>query len=62
MSLSICLNACETTLTSSKSDQTLTSQAISIRSGHSNWVEEHFQTEIVNIGLEQLGYKKVIHP
>ncbi len=57
MSLSICLTACEKTLPSSKSDQTLPSQAVSIRSAHSNWIEEHFQTEIVNIGLEKLGYK-----
>ncbi len=28
-----------------------------IRAAHSNWVEEHFQTEIVNIGLEKLGYQ-----
>ena len=61
MSLSICLTACDKTLPSSKSDQTLPSQAISIRSGHSNWIEEHFQTEIVNIGLEKLGYE-IIKP
>lgn len=29
---------------------------IRVRSAHSNWIEERFQTEIVNIGLEQLGY------
>ncbi|NES06304.1 MAG: glycine betaine/L-proline ABC transporter substrate-binding protein ProX [Okeania sp. SIO2F4] len=28
-----------------------------VRAAHSNWVEEHFQTEIVNIGLEKLGYQ-----
>ena len=28
-----------------------------VRSAHSNWIEEHFQTEIVNIGLEKLGYQ-----
>lgn len=28
-----------------------------IRSVHSTWIEEHFQTEIVNIGLEMLGYQ-----
>lgn len=27
------------------------------RSAHSSWIEERFQTEIVNIGLEKLGYK-----
>lgn len=33
------------------------SQTVNIRSAHSNWIEESFQTEIVNIGLEKLGYK-----
>ncbi len=28
-----------------------------VSSAHSNWIEEHFQTEIVNIGLEKLGYE-----
>ena len=28
-----------------------------IRVAHSNWIEEHFQSEIVNIGLEKLGYQ-----
>ncbi|EGJ30053.1 ABC-type proline/glycine betaine transport system, periplasmic component [Moorena producens 3L] len=28
-----------------------------VRSAHSNWVEEQFQTQIVNIGLEKLGYE-----
>jgi len=28
----------------------------SVRSAHSSWVEESFQTEVVNIGLAQLGY------
>ncbi|NET40902.1 glycine betaine/L-proline ABC transporter substrate-binding protein ProX [Okeania sp. SIO2B3] len=32
-------------------------QTVSIRSAHSNWIEESFQTNIVNIGLEKLGYK-----
>ena len=32
-------------------------QAVNIRSAHSSWIEESFQTEIVNIGLEKLGYK-----
>ena len=33
------------------------SQTVIIRSAHSNWIEESFQTNIVNIGLEKLGYK-----
>ncbi|NER22246.1 MAG: glycine betaine/L-proline ABC transporter substrate-binding protein ProX [Symploca sp. SIO1C2] len=28
-----------------------------VRAAHSNWTEEHFQTAIVNIGLEKLGYE-----
>lgn len=48
------LTACQPTLDSanngSKSQGT-------VRTAHSNWVEEHFQTEIVKIGLEQLGYQ-----
>lgn len=34
-----------------------TSPVKKIRSAHSNWIEEHFQTEIINIGLEKLGYQ-----
>ncbi|MDY7005213.1 MAG: glycine betaine/L-proline ABC transporter substrate-binding protein ProX [Cyanobacteriota bacterium] len=30
---------------------------LTIRSAHSNWIEELFQTEVVNIGLDKLGYK-----
>ncbi|MDJ0553293.1 MAG: glycine betaine/L-proline ABC transporter substrate-binding protein ProX [Microcoleaceae cyanobacterium MO_207.B10] len=33
------------------------SQTVTIRTAHSNWIEESFQTNIVNIGLEKLGYK-----
>lgn len=32
-------------------------QAVSIRSAHSSWIDERFQIEIVNMGLEKLGYK-----
>lgn len=34
-----------------------TSAAVQVRSAHSNWIEEQFQTDIINIGLEKLGYK-----
>ncbi|MDY7005208.1 MAG: glycine betaine/L-proline ABC transporter substrate-binding protein ProX [Cyanobacteriota bacterium] len=37
--------------------QTPNSQTVIIHSAHSNWIEELFQTNIVNIGLEKLGYK-----
>ena len=30
---------------------------VTLRTAHSSWVEEHFQTEIVKIGLEKLGYQ-----
>jgi len=30
---------------------------VTLRTAHSSWIEEHFQTEIVKIGLEQLGYQ-----
>ena len=32
-------------------------QKVTLRTAHSNWIEEHFQTEIVKIGLEKLGYQ-----
>ena len=34
-----------------------TSPVKKIRSAHSNWIEEYFQLEITNIGLEELGYE-----
>ena len=37
--------------------QALPGKGVTIRTAHSNWIEEHFQTAIVNIGLEKLGYK-----
>ncbi|NES72469.1 MAG: proline/glycine betaine ABC transporter substrate-binding protein ProX, partial [Okeania sp. SIO2D1] len=30
---------------------------VTIRSANSTWIQELFQTEVVNIGLEKLGYK-----
>lgn len=35
----------------------LPGNAITIRSGTNGWIEDLFQTEIVNIGLKRLGYK-----
>lgn len=32
-------------------------EGVRVRSAHSNWIEEHFQTAIVNLGLEELGYE-----
>ncbi|MGB3507906.1 MAG: glycine betaine/L-proline ABC transporter substrate-binding protein ProX [Microcoleaceae cyanobacterium] len=36
--------------------QQVPNSQIVIRSAHSNWIEESFQTQVVNIGLEKLGY------
>ncbi|NEP87519.1 MAG: glycine betaine/L-proline ABC transporter substrate-binding protein ProX [Okeania sp. SIO2C2] len=33
------------------------SETVTIRSANSSWIQELFQTEVVNIGLEKLGYK-----
>lgn len=49
-SLTACQTASESSSNDSKSQGTL-------RTAHSNWIEEHFQTEIVKIGLEKLGYQ-----
>ncbi|NET62473.1 MAG: glycine betaine/L-proline ABC transporter substrate-binding protein ProX [Symploca sp. SIO2E6] len=61
-SLLVGISACQTTpqstTESSESNQTaLPGKGVTARSAHSNWTEEHFQTEIVNIGLEALGYQ-----
>ncbi|NEP09845.1 MAG: glycine betaine/L-proline ABC transporter substrate-binding protein ProX [Symploca sp. SIO2C1] len=42
---------------STSEDKNLPGKGVSIRSAHSTWIEEKFQTEIVNLGLEKLGYK-----
>lgn len=41
----------------STENNTSPGQGVRIRSAHSSWIEERFQTEIVNIGLEKLGYQ-----
>ena len=50
------LIACQTTSESSDKKNDSTSQ-VAFRTAHSSWIEEHFQTEIVKIGLEKLGYQ-----
>ncbi|NEP57637.1 MAG: glycine betaine/L-proline ABC transporter substrate-binding protein ProX [Symploca sp. SIO2G7] len=42
---------------STAGDTNLPGKGVSIRSAHSTWIEEKFQTEIVNLGLERLGYQ-----
>ncbi|MGB5592429.1 MAG: glycine betaine/L-proline ABC transporter substrate-binding protein ProX, partial [Crocosphaera sp.] len=48
--------ACQQT-PQSNAPSTQSSQKVTLRTAHSTWIEEHFQTEIVKIGLEKLGYK-----
>ncbi|MGK7892936.1 MAG: glycine betaine/L-proline ABC transporter substrate-binding protein ProX [Xenococcus sp. (in: cyanobacteria)] len=50
------LIACQPAPESSESINGGTSQ-VTLRTAHSTWIEEHFQTEIVKIGLEKLGYQ-----
>jgi len=59
VSLFLGLTACQPTSESSDSSSSgsLPPEEVTIRSGHSSWVEESFQTQVVNIGLEQLGYQ-----
>ncbi|NET55814.1 MAG: glycine betaine/L-proline ABC transporter substrate-binding protein ProX [Symploca sp. SIO2E6] len=38
-------------------DKNFPGKGVRIRSAHSTWIEEKFQTEIVNLGLEELGYQ-----
>ncbi len=41
----------------SEDNTTESTEKVTVRTAHSNWIEEHFQTEIVKIGLEKLGYE-----
>ena len=50
------LIACQPAPKSTESTNESKSQ-VTLRTAHSSWIEEHFQTEIVKIGLEKLGYK-----
>ena len=50
------LIACQPAPESSTNTNGATSQ-VTLRTAHSSWIEEHFQTEIVKIGLEKLGYQ-----
>ena len=54
--LLISLIACQAE-TQSTIDKSLPGRGIKISTAHSTWIGERFQTEIVNIGLEKLGYK-----
>lgn len=44
-------------LAQTPSHSDLPGKGVIIRSGTSDWIEDRFQTEIINIGLERLGYK-----
>jgi len=48
--------ACRSTSPSS-SNTTYKPSQVTLTTAHSSWIEEHFQTEIVKIGLEKLGYQ-----
>ena len=48
--------ACQSSPKSSENTNGTTSK-VTLRTAHSSWTEEHFQTEIVKIGLEKLGYQ-----
>ena len=50
------LIACQPAPESSTNSNGETSK-VTLRTAHSSWIEEHFQTEIVKIGLEKLGYE-----
>ena len=50
------LIACQTT-PPSEDNTSQSTQKVTVRTAHSSWIEEHFQTEIVKIGLEKLGYE-----
>jgi ABC-type proline/glycine betaine transport system permease subunit/ABC-type proline/glycine betaine transport system substrate-binding protein len=54
--LLVSLVACQPLPDSYKNTNNIASQ-VKLRTAHSNWIEEHFQTEIVKIGLEKLGYQ-----
>lgn len=57
VSLFLGLTSCQPTSESSSSSGGLPPEEVTIRSGQSSWVEESFQTQVVNIGLKQLGYQ-----
>lgn len=50
------LFACQSTAPSSTNTSDEPSQ-VTLRTAHSSWIEEHFQTEIIKIGLGKLGYR-----
>ncbi|WP_439638177.1 glycine betaine/L-proline ABC transporter substrate-binding protein ProX, partial [Spirulina sp.] len=49
--------ASDSTASDSTASDSLPPEEVTIRAGHSNWIEESFQTQVVNLGLEQLGYQ-----
>ncbi|MEO0406256.1 MAG: glycine betaine/L-proline ABC transporter substrate-binding protein ProX [Cyanobacteria bacterium P01_A01_bin.135] len=58
----IALTACQTTSDSTppsagSSDPALPGAGVTVTPANSDWIQEQFTTEIVNIGLEDLGYE-----
>jgi len=52
-SLTVGLISCQPT---QQSTENIPPEQVTVRAAHSGFVEESFQTEVVNLGLEQLGY------
>ncbi|MBE7383131.1 MAG: glycine betaine/L-proline ABC transporter substrate-binding protein ProX [Leptolyngbya sp. SIO1E4] len=66
LSLLASLSACQSTseidnntasTSPSEESSALPGEGITIRPGTSDWIEERYQAEIINIGLEELGYE-----
>jgi glycine betaine/proline transport system substrate-binding protein len=55
--LTSCQPASESTASDSTTSDSLPPEEVTIRPSHTSWIEESFQTQVVNLGLEQLGYQ-----
>jgi glycine betaine/proline transport system substrate-binding protein len=55
--LTSCQTASESTTSESTASDSLPPEEVTIRPGHTNWIEESFQTQVVNLGLAKLGYQ-----
>lgn len=60
MGLMACQSVPEPEIKETETDKATTTSEVSntpLKLAHSSWVEEHFQTAVVTIGLERLGYQ-----
>lgn len=55
--LTSCQTASESTTSESTASDSLPPEEVTIRPGYSSWIEESFQSQVVSLGLEQLGYQ-----